>query len=61
MKIAIKTMNKAHTVRQQARIRVREMKVTAATQSGIEMGERQTHSLFKWSQTHSGTAKQPQR
>ena len=43
------------------REREREMKVTAATQSGIEMGERRTHSLFKWPQTHSGTAKRPQR
>lgn len=61
MNIAIKTMNKAHTVREQARMRAKEMKGTGTTQSGIEMRERQTHSLFKWSQTHSGIAKQPQR
>lgn len=42
-------------------MRAREMKVTSTTQSGIEMSERQIHSLFKWSQIHSGIAKGAQR
>lgn len=54
MNISLKTMNKAPTVKESKQERVSEMKVIAATQSGIEMRERQTHSLFTWSPIHSG-------
>lgn len=45
MNIAIKTMNKAPTVKELQRMGARKMKVTATIQSGIEMRETNTFSI----------------